>query len=55
VACDVDEEIEFTVGCSGDAAQALVATAVLAGGRRVVCVRFQLTLDDCDSLCVMAR
>jgi hypothetical protein len=32
-----------------------VATAVLAGGHRVVCVRFQLTLDDCDSPCVMAR
>ena len=55
VACDVDEEIEFTVGCFGDASQALVATAVLAGGHRVVCVRFQLTLDDCDSPCVMAR
>jgi hypothetical protein len=32
-----------------------VATAVLAGGHRVVCVRFQLTLDDCDSPCLMAR
>jgi hypothetical protein len=32
-----------------------VATAGLAGGHRVVCVRFQLTLDDCDSPCVMAR
>jgi hypothetical protein len=31
------------------------ATAVLAGGHRVVCVRFQLTPDDCDSPCVMAR
>jgi hypothetical protein len=32
-----------------------VATAVLAGGHRVVRVRFQLTLDDCDSPCLMAR
>ena len=32
-----------------------VATAVLAGGHRVVCVRFQPTLDDCDSPCLMAR
>jgi len=32
-----------------------VATAVLTGGHRVVWVRFQLTLDDCDSPCVMAQ
>ena len=34
VACDVDEEIEFTVGCSGDASQAL-ARALPGGVRRV--------------------
>jgi hypothetical protein len=34
VACEVDEEIEFTVGCSDDAAQAL-ARALPDGARRV--------------------
>jgi hypothetical protein len=34
VACEVDEEIEFTVGCSGEASQAL-ATALPGAVRRV--------------------
>ena len=34
LACEVDEEIEFTVGCSGEASQAL-ATALPGAVRRV--------------------
>ena len=34
LACEVDEEIEFTVGCSGEAAQAL-ASALPGAVRRV--------------------